>query len=298
MSEQKEAVELFREILPDEQAEVVRDVVSVEADIAYLKAMAETADDRVKWMRQIMKASIAATNPQDWVDQGGRPYGQCTAAEKIASLWGVNWRILDVKKEVQDARYIYFTRLLLTVSKWGRQIEVIGTRKSDDPFFTTSYVGEGEERHKVILPTEEVDEPDVMKASYTNALVGGITRMFGLRNLTWEDLAQYGIKREDTQRVEYRGTRGRSRSGPLTDEEKEKQTEIRIKLTEMCGGDAKAALAKLMEVSTFKGGDGEMVQGVSSFEKLRGRRLDVNLGKVKSLYAAWQKENKSTEGAE
>lgn len=280
MAGEKEAIELFREILPDEQAAVVRDVVSVEADIAYLKAMAETADDRVKWMRQIMKASIAATNPQDWVDQGGRPYGQCTAAEKIASLWGVNWRILDVKKEVQEARYIYFTRLLLTVPKWGRQIEVIGTRKSDDPFFATKPGG-------AVIGMDEVDEADVMKASYTNALVGGITRMFGLRNLTWDDLAQYGIKRMDTQKVEYK-------TGKPTDEEKEKQTEIRVKLTEMCGGDAKAALVKLVEVSTFTDKKtGDVVQGIGSFEKLRGRRLDVNLGKVKSLYAAWEKEDKT-----
>jgi hypothetical protein len=45
----------------------------------------------------------------------------------------------------------------------------------------------------------------VKKAAYTNLLGNGITRILGLRNLTWEDLQEFaGISKDQVGRVDYK----------------------------------------------------------------------------------------------
>jgi hypothetical protein len=50
----------------------------------------------------------------------------------------------------------------------------------------------------------EFDETNIKKAAYSNLMVNGITRVLGIRNLTWDDLEPYGIKQGEVARVEYK----------------------------------------------------------------------------------------------
>lgn len=252
-----------------DEVEVKSITAPIEDDLGRLMQLAETAEKRVEAMRKLRLASVKATSPSDWVDQSGSPYLQCSGAEKIARLWGLSWKITTLHKEQRDGRYIWFVGLRI----WGPglgAIEVIGTRKSDDPFFA--------KRGGEIIP-DQVDEASVQKAAYTNALVNGITRLLGLRNLTWEELQQYGFDPAKAPRVE------RLKKPEITDEERHKQNEIRNTLIGLCGGDPRAALLKLKELTTFTAKDGTEVPGVTSFSSLRGKRLDIALGKVRKLKA-------------
>ena len=86
----------------------------------------------------------------------------------------------------------------------GRSIEVEGSRSSKDSFFKQYLYETGKERKE--KPIDERDNKrDVKMAALTNLLGNGITRLLGIRNLTWDDLEKFaGIKKEEVGKVEYK----------------------------------------------------------------------------------------------
>lgn len=167
--------------------------------------VAEQAEKRVVAMTKIKRMALKLTNPHDWVDESGRPYLQASGAEKVARLFGVSWRIFEpVREPIEGGHftYTYHGEFSLGVAT----IEAIGTRSSKDGFFKKyQYVGEGEKKTRVELPVSEIDPGDVKKSAYTNLLANGITRLLGIRNLTYEDLVEFaGIKKEQVTSVEYK----------------------------------------------------------------------------------------------
>jgi len=166
-----------------------------------LIALAEQADKRVKALNTIKKAALIATNARDWTDQNGNPYLQVSGSEKVARVFGISWKIDDPVFETEESGHFSYTyKGYFTVS--GATIEAIGTRSSKDPFFKR-YSGKGEDRKE--LPPSEIDKGDLKKAAYTNCIGNGVTRLLGLRNLTWEDLEKFaGIKKEGVNRVDYK----------------------------------------------------------------------------------------------
>jgi hypothetical protein len=80
-------------------------------------------------------------------------------------------------------------------------IESIGTCSSRDNFLGT------ETRAGRALA--EVDIGNIRKAAYSNMIVNGVTRLLGIRGLTWEQLAKFGISAEGATKVEYKnGAKG------------------------------------------------------------------------------------------
>lgn len=167
-----------------------------------LVGLATQAERRVEAINKIKQYSLRLTQPGDWVDQNGRPYLQVSGAEKIARLFGISWRIDEpIREELEGGHYVYTYKGYFSLA--GAEIEAIGSRSSKDPFFKR-YVYEGGERKE--LPPSEIDPGDVKKAAYTNCIGNGITRLLGLRNISYEDLEKVaGIKREQITRIEYRG---------------------------------------------------------------------------------------------
>ena len=49
----------------------------------------------------------------------------------------------------------------------------------------------------------EVDETNIMKAAYSNCVANGITRLLGIRNLTWEQVKLGGIDPSKAAKVKY-----------------------------------------------------------------------------------------------
>ncbi|MDD5040785.1 MAG: hypothetical protein PHY34_06640 [Patescibacteria group bacterium] len=179
----------------------VTDQVSTPITYDTLLSLAEQAEKRIDAMNKIKRVAIRLTNRHDWVDQEGKPYLQVSGAEKIARMFGISWRISEPTKDIApDGHYTYTYKGYFSLA--GATIEAIGTRSSKDKFFRKYDYSTG---GKVELPPSAIDEGDVKKAAYTNCIGNGITRLLGLRNLTYEDLQEYAeISRDMIAHVEYK----------------------------------------------------------------------------------------------
>lgn len=169
-----------------------------------LIAIARQAEARIDAVVKIKQLALKVTNGGDWTDQGGKPYLMVSGAEKIANLFNVSWSFLTpepIYEETPDGHYTFTYQGRFSMG--GRSIEVEGSRSSKDKFFNQNeYVG----NEKVAKAVGDRDNKrDVKMAALTNLLGNGITRLLGIRNLAWADLAEYAaIKKEDCGKVEYK----------------------------------------------------------------------------------------------
>jgi hypothetical protein len=159
----------------------------------FLISMADQAERRIDAVIKIKQVALKVTNARDWTDQNGNPYLQVSGSEKIANLFNMSWR-LDVPQyeEEPDGHFTYSIKG--TFALGARTIEVEGTRSSKDPFFNRydySQPKDAVTKKHPVLPPHTIDKGDVKKAALTNLYGNGITRMLGIRNLTWEDLEKY-----------------------------------------------------------------------------------------------------------
>jgi hypothetical protein len=158
-----------------------------------LISLADEVEQRLDAMNKIKRVALKLTNKHDWIAQNGKPYLQASGAEKIARLFGVSWRISEPVQEDLAGGHFSFT-YKGEFSLQGATIEAIGTRNSKDGFFSRG----GK------LPASEIDRGDVKKAAYTNLLANGITRILGVRNLTYDDLEEYaGISQNQVTSISY-----------------------------------------------------------------------------------------------
>ena len=180
-------------------AEVVDSSIVPVASEALVELAAQ-AERRVEAINKIKQYSLRLTQPGDWVDQNGKPYLQVSGAEKIARLFGISWRIDEpIREELEGGHYIYTYKGYFSLA--GAEIEAIGSRSSKDPFFKRYVYVNGQRKE---LPPSEIDPGDVKKAAYTNCIGNGITRLLGLRNISYEDLEKVaGIKREQITQIKY-----------------------------------------------------------------------------------------------
>jgi hypothetical protein len=180
--------------MENEVVEIINEVPAIADD--RLVAVAEAAERRVEAMGKIKRMSLKMTNARDWTDQGGKPYLQVSGAEKIGRLFGISWRIDEPVYEQEEGGHFGYTyKGYFTLG--GATIEAIGTRSSKDGFFKKYKDG-------TELPLSAIDKGDVKKAAYTNLLGSGITRILGMRNLTWEELAEAGITKDQVTGIEYK----------------------------------------------------------------------------------------------
>lgn len=157
-------------------------------------------EQRNKMLERVLEYAISATHADQWVNQNGKPWPTAAAAEVMARRCAV--RIRDVKsKKIQssdDRGPFYFYLVEATVSLPGEwdSIEAMGTCSSRDQFLGTE-TKEGR-------PLSDIEEGDILKAAYSNLVVNGVTRLLGVRNLTWERLGQLGIDQAGATKIEYR----------------------------------------------------------------------------------------------
>ncbi len=156
----------------------------------------EIIEKRLALFDRLMGVAIKTTSQSDWIDQNGKPYLQGSGAEKVARRFAV--RIFDTvieREELQDekGRYYMYTAFGKFSLSERDTIDAVGTCSSRDPFFSKG--GKVE--------TADIDMGNIKKSAYTNCIVNGITKLLGLRNLTWEDLSRYGIGRDGKATVKY-----------------------------------------------------------------------------------------------
>jgi len=247
-----------------------------------LVRMAEFAEKRIEAMKRIKTAALRVTSQHDWVDQSGKPYLQVSGSEKVARLFGISWRIDEPQLTTEeDGHFSYTYKGYFTLG--SATIEAIGSRGSKDLFFSRA--------HQKDIPPSEIDRNDIKKAAYTNLLGNGITRMLGLRNLTWEEVENAGIDQSKVGKVDY----GKAE---MTEEAKDLRVEIEKMLTEMANK-SKVEFAKLLMLYTsFTAKDGSQVKGKSSLEHISEKAIPVIYGKIKEVYDEWKKDKKEVEKKE
>jgi hypothetical protein len=181
--------------------------------------IAKEAEARIDAVNKIKQIALKVTNARDWTDQQGQPYLQVSGSEKVAGVFNVSWRISEpIYEEEADGHFTFTYTGRFAIP--GREIEVTGSRSSKDPFFKKyEYVKEeGKPDKKVEKPISSIDKRDVKMAAMTNLLGNGITRLLGIRNLTWNDLEQFaGIKKEEVTAIQYKGKNGKE---PLKEPQK------------------------------------------------------------------------------
>lgn len=189
-----------------------------------LLAIAKMAEARIDAVIKIKQLALKVTNASDWTDQQGKPYLQASGSEKVANLFNISWQIDEprMEEEVDGAiTYIYKGRFSLG----GRAIEVEGSRSSRDEFFKKYVWENGEKKGE-----KPLDRRDLKMAAMTNLLGNGITRILGIRNLTWEDLEAFaGIKKEQVAAIQYK-TKGEK--PPLTQPGKKSEAKTEAAKTE------------------------------------------------------------------
>lgn len=248
---------------------VVRDV---DKDLPVLSgdnilAVANEAEKRIEAVKKIKSLALRVVGNQDWVDENGKPYLQVSGAEKIARLFGINWRVGDSTLEFEnDGHFRYIFKGEFTMGSVS--IEAIGTRSSKDPFFSRA---SGQD-----IPADQIDKADVMKGAYTNCIGNGITRLLGIRNLSWEELGTAGFTKEKAGRVEFKT------KAEATPEETTKITQIWDWLLTLAEGNETVARTYLADVTKFSSG-GKDIPGVTDHTKLRGQRLNIAYGKIERL---------------
>lgn len=166
------------------------------------------ANRRVAQLDKIISLSIKRTNENDWVNQDGKPYLCASGAEKIARLFGVGWDHVRCEKILSNDEkgQFYYFEYTGDFYLGNDRISAVGTCSQKDQFFAMS------KGH--MKPASEIDETNIRKAAYSNMLVNGITRILGIRNLTWEELTASGIDRAKVQGVNYKTKKDHSNDMP------------------------------------------------------------------------------------
>lgn len=260
-----------------------------------LIAVAEQAEKRVEAMQKIKRMALKLTNPHDWVDESGKPYLQASGAEKVARLFGISWRISEPEREsIEGGHFTYTYHGEFSLA--GASIEAIGTRSSKDGFFKKyEWKGEGEKRTRVELPVSEIDPGDIKKAAYTNLLANGITRLLGIRNLTYEDLKEYaGISKEQITSVEYKKSGKPQSTGkpkinqPRESDAGETETGSPVMATE---AQVKAIYAILAKMGiTDEMAKHERAKDILKLEKVPTHMSKLTKSQASTVIAALQKE--------
>ena len=148
--------------------------------------LANNAERRIEAVKKIKSLALRVTNSNDWQDEGGKPYLWVSGAEKVARLFNISWRFEEVETEEHDDGHFTFT-FKGFFSVGGKTIESIGTRSSRDAFFSRA--------HGKDIEPGKISRGNVKKAAMTNCIGGGVCRLLGIRNMTWEELEAAGIKR-------------------------------------------------------------------------------------------------------
>jgi hypothetical protein len=184
-----------------QRVEVVRELAPTASDVDVLAVI----ERRNAMLERILQYAISATHSGQWVDQQGKPYPTAAAAEVMARRCAVRIENVHTEKvpssDDKGPFYLYVSSCTASLPGGYDSIQAMGTCSSRDTFLGT------ETRAGRAL--SEIDEGNILKAAYSNMLVNSICRLLGVRNLTWEQLSQYGINQGGAARVDYQaGAKG------------------------------------------------------------------------------------------
>jgi len=230
------------------------------------------AEKRVQFQKKILPIALKVTNHKDWTNQNGNPWLGESGAEKIRNLFGISVTNLSCHKDTLEGqegyKYTYTANFIFA----GCTIPGVGTCTSKDKFFAFA--------NNQWKPPEEVDEGNIQKAAYANMMVNGITRILGLRNLTWQDLESANIPKDKIASVDY-DKKGFAQE-EISQDALKKRKLIGTALMALSDNDAQLAAKQLVDLT--KSDDGKF-KGVSKLENLKStKQINFIFAKVRELF--------------
>ncbi len=248
-----------------------------------IEVVIQRAEKQVEILKKVLGIALKRLSPLDWVDQQGKPYLAASGAEKLMPLFGISVYNTSYEKKFSEddngQSYVYSYKG--TFAWGGGSIEALGACSSRDKFFAW------DSKEQTYKPLSQVDETNIMKSAYTNMIANGITRLLGIRNLTWEQLKEFGVDQEKAAKVQYGGKKA-------TDDEVTKwQNEIDKWLLEMCYNDKNKALNYLITLTAFTAKDGKEIAGVNTVKRLTGQRLNIAHSNAKKEYENWKRSQEA-----
>jgi hypothetical protein len=225
---------------------------------------------------KLMSLALKRTKARDWLSVEGQPYLGHSGAEKVARLFGIKLRNITTTKDwSEDSKgrfYIYRTVGTAELPGGYDSIEALGTCSQRDKFFAWS---SGQ-----LKDTIEIDETNIMKASYTNFVVNAITHILGLRNLMWDDLKDAGINIDTIQKVEY--AKG-AQKAEISEDGKTVRTKLGNMLLMMANNDKAEAKKLLVKFSSWTDTE-KKVHSADDLTKMSEKWIRSTYGKVKADY--------------
>lgn len=230
----------------------------------------EDADDlisiaqrRIGLVSEMIKFALHETNYRDWISQNDAPYLKHSGAERVALLFGMKrYNVKTEKFMTEDSKgkfFIYKTTGVMALPGRYDSIEAVGTCSQRDKFW--AYKG-GKLRESI-----EIDETNILKKSYTNFVVNGVTHLLGLRNITWEQLETAGIDKSKITKIEYKKGKEKA-AATMSEEDMKNRDEIWRICMNMAEGLEEEAKKILKAVTRFKpegGGDERYVDDIKKF---------------------------------
>ncbi|MBW1999384.1 MAG: hypothetical protein JRJ29_15665 [Deltaproteobacteria bacterium] len=160
--------------------------------------------------QRVMEIALANTYPEDWASFGGKAWLTAPGAERVGRALGLTvkewkWEKMDLKDDEGPHYYIVCTGKV-GHEPTGLWVDAIGVAWSRKPFW---YIDKGRKRH-----IGEINLGNIIKDAYSDMERNGITRLLGLRGLSWEVLKKYGISEAKAQKVEFKGQKPQKKQAP------------------------------------------------------------------------------------
>ena len=221
-----------KEEIPEAEVEMKNLVITEKSNITLpdhidmVHGLAQRGKQYAQDLKEIKQQALSLTNESDWSDQSGTPYLEGSGCQKVAFWFGINWKFLTEPQRVDlgDGHYRY--DVTMTFWKNDRYIEVVGTRASNDPFFTIYYEYVKGERVQKLRHPREIDSGNVLKAAITNGMQG-ILSFIGMKKLTYEDLKAANLNVEKIKKIPYQ----KKKEAPLQEQPQQK-TPVEQKIPE------------------------------------------------------------------
>lgn len=240
-------------------------------------------------IEKIMNAAIRRLMPKDFIDMDGKPYFQGQGAERLKKYFGI--QVFDVERipavgyEVVKEDTVFRLRVTYRANyRLGNMVQVgMGIWDTHKKL-----IGKKGGEYKELA---DISLPDLDASARTKMDQDGISRLLGLRGLTWEYLKELGFTPDKTTRITYgKGTEGGNVSGGNSDAQQQ-QSEILGMLLEMSGGDKN--LAGEMLVNFTKSADGKY-KGYKDVTKLSPKQLEFIHPKIKKDYDVFIEKHAGT----
>jgi hypothetical protein len=265
---------------------------------AGIEAMEKHAVRMAQAYDTLRKAALSVTSLADWEDLGGNPYLNEYGCAKVMPLYRIDtgrptWNKTYRKDEFGDIMDVECEIEFSMPTMGNRHMTITGTSSTRDSFFGIRKNAKGE---KVYLPISEIPILNVIKKAETNCLNRGLKKLVGL-SFTWEEISAITGGRITQEKivaagkgVKYgsgtQGGRGKDADPAASADKRDSTWKL---ILEMNQGNASEAKKAMIEMTAFKGKDGNMVPGKSEIMALSDIALNILADKVKRAYAEFKK---------